>query len=1215
MADSTPNKIPQIKSSRLSYQSVLAFFLMFLALLLLVLLGRQLELRNQRFLQTRFEFETQRMTSAITTHVSNYTQLLRGAAGFFAGSNAVDRHEWHDYVDKLELDQNYKGMQGLGFALLIQPNQLTAHIKTIRATGLADYVVKPAGPRDIYTSIILLEPFSGRNLRAFGFDMFSEPNRRAAMQQARDSGATTLSAKVKLLQETDVDVQAGILAYHPVYVNGALLQTVEQRRAALRGWVYCPFRMNDLMEAVVLNDMVNIRLEIFDDNSLDPVNLLFDSGAKLDPKSEQSIQYLKPIITQVAMDGRSWTLRYTPLPGFIAYGKSGSDWIEWVGLSVIGVLIIIIIWAFMNTRRQAEQMADRLTVSLRTSEDQLRIVMESAQMAIFLADAGGHFTFVNDAALNSLGYNRQDLQGKLMSIILDGSELPRVPGYVEATLRGEQLIANWLLKPKIGSSILFELSTQLLPDGRLLAIGSDITHRKKAEDAQRKASIYARSLIEASLDPLVTISTQGKITDVNHATEILTGLNRETLIGSDFCRYFTVPEKAQLAYQRAFSNGSVKDFPLAIQNITGEITHVIYNASIYRNENGDVAGVVAAARDITERKRYEAELLAAREVAEKANTHKSEFLANMSHEIRTPMNAIIGLSQLMFSTALNQQQYDYLNKILGSSEHLLAILNDILDLSKIDANRLPIVIEEFDLNGVIHNLNSLFYVRAKEKFIEFSLQLADDVQCYLLGDAMRLQQILANLLSNSIKFTEQGFVRLVVSVVDKQQEYITLKFSIEDTGIGISFEQQKLLFQPFVQADSSITRRFGGTGLGLVISRKLVQLMDSDIHLISSLGKGSTFWFEVKFQIAKQIGEPPTRKLLRLCGPAQLQQAAAGLQNLRVLLVEDNLLNQQIAGEFLHNAGIQVATANNGQQALDLLADNEFDLVLMDIQMPVMDGLQATRQIKLQPQFENLPIIAMSAGVSAGEQEQCKLAGMIDFIPKPVDPLVMLEKLGKAVRLHGNLLPATLTSEANSVASELPSVLSLAELSDFSGFDKERLELLEITLKDHSKVLHNLFLFIDDFLDIEQEVDNLLEKNESQAVCIRLHALKGVAGNLGANQVASCADALEKVLRQGCEGVVERLEFNAAWQEVVETVQKQRFSMSNEMIQDKSVTLRHDLQELQALLTANKLVPALLINRFVNSFTGDSMETAIKVRKAVDNYDYDKALEILKLLQ
>jgi len=213
------------------------------------------------------------------------------------------------------------------------------------------------------------------------------------------------------------------------------------------------------------------------------------------------------------------------------------------------------------------------------------------------------------------------------------------------------------------------------------------------------------------------------------------------------------------------------------------------------------------------------------------------------------------------------------------------------------------------------------------------------------------------------------------------------------------------------------------------------------------------------------------------------------------------------------------------------------------------------------------------------------------------------------------LLPATLTSEANSVASELPSVLSLAELSDFSGFDKERLELLEITLKDHSKVLHNLFLFIDDFLDIEQEVDNLLEKNESQAVCIRLHALKGVAGNLGANQVASCADALEKVLRQGCEGVVERLEFNAAWQEVVETVQKQRFSMSNEMIQDKSVTLRHDLQELQALLTANKLVPALLINRFVNSFTGDSMETAIKVRKAVDNYDYDKALEILKLLQ
>lgn len=327
--------------------------------------------------------------------------MLRGASGFFAASESVSRKEWQSYVEKLDLDQNYKGLQGIGFSMVIQPHQLQEHIKTLRNEGFTDYVIKPEGTREVYSSIVYLEPFSGRNLRAFGYDMYSEATRRKAMDLARDTGATAITGKVQLLQETKIDVQAGILAYHPVYANGAVLQTVEQRRAALRGWTYSPYRMKDLMETALQDELTNVRLEIFDEQSMEPEALLFDSAAKLERLADQTLPNLPPIVTRVEMEGRYWTLRYTPLPGFAIYANNGGDWVEIAGLSFIALLMMMITWAFVNTRRRAEKLAAGLTASLRKSEDQLRIVMESAQMAIFLADATGHLTFVNDSALKA----------------------------------------------------------------------------------------------------------------------------------------------------------------------------------------------------------------------------------------------------------------------------------------------------------------------------------------------------------------------------------------------------------------------------------------------------------------------------------------------------------------------------------------------------------------------------------------------------------------------------------------------------------------------------------------------------------------------------------------------------------------------------------------------------------------------------------------------
>jgi PAS domain S-box-containing protein len=519
---------------------------------------------------------------------------------------------------------------------------------------------------------------------------------------------------------------------------------------------------------------------------------------------------------------------------------------------------------------------------------------------------------------------------------------------------------------------------------------------KKLEEftySLKLASQYSLSLIEASRDPLFTISPEGKITDINNASINITESTREQLIGTDFFEYFTEPVKARDIYKQVFAEGFVADYPLTIRD--GKLTDFLFNGSVYKDEFGKVVGVVVVARDITDHNRIEKELIEAKvfaelateiaiesknkaeeatKIAENAVKSKQQFLSNMSHEIRTPMNAIIGFTKVLLKSGLTLKQKEYLNAIKLSGDSLIVLINDILDLAKVDSGKMAFEQKPFKMASSISAMIHLFETKILEKNLQLVKKYDSNIPKVLVGDAIRLHQIILNLVSNAVKFTTKGKITVSVQLLYEDEEKVTVEFAITDTGIGIPEDRIKSIFENFQQATSDTSRLYGGTGLGLAISKQLVESQGGSISVKSKPKEGSTFSFILPFMKTNAEAE------LEI----EIKKLNVEVKNIKVLVVEDIALNQLLMKTLLDDFGFEHDIAGNGKIAIEKLQNKTYDIILMDLMMPEMNGFEATEYIRYEMNSQ-IPIIALTADVTTTDLQKCKNVGMNDYIAKPID--------------------------------------------------------------------------------------------------------------------------------------------------------------------------------------------------------------------------------------
>ncbi|MFQ5642279.1 MAG: response regulator, partial [Thiogranum sp.] len=1073
-----------------------------------------------------FESAAANHSDAIQFGVKSYLESLYHIRSGFNASSFIDRAEFRLLVER-DLQQ-FPGLIALEWLpLVLDKDRERVETETRQQLG-GDFFfadkdsrggIQPAPQRERYFPVLYAEPVE-LNRPILGYDPGGNPERLNILLRAARENRPIASGRIRLIQAGQ-DIYGTAVAL-PIYADMPLMETPETRLAALKGFAVAVFEFGPMIETILEQHTSPAGLElVFEDTSApDNEKFLYHHLARVDTdQGEQPVtgpgNDPRKSVRKIEFANRPWTITaYAADPGLYPSWNPGSLWLP-LGAFVLSLALA----AYL--RRAA--LRERERARLLTYQSAL---LNAIPIPIFVKDIHTVFTTCNEAFEQTFGIRRADLVGKT---VLD---LDFIPAQEQQKLQ--------------------QADMELLREG---------------------------------------------------------GFRQEER---------TLP----------YADGMDHD--------------VMYWRTTFDIARGEPGGMIGGLVDVTELKSLQAKLERATLIAESASRAKSDFLANMSHEIRTPMNAVIGLTHLALNTDLDNRQRDYLNKISGSAKALLGIINDILDFSKIEAGKLDVENIPFDLHGeVLENLANIISLKAGEKGTELIFDFDSDLPFALVGDPLRLGQILINLMNNAVKFTDGGDITLRIRMLEQDEDSVLLHFSVSDTGIGMSEEQQSRLFQSFTQADSSTTRKFGGTGLGLTISKRLVEMMGGEIGVESEAGKGSTFWFtsrlgkadpgqlqstkhieaeignlrvlviddnptarltlrrhldtfgftseeagggaeairmlesaapsfdlvlsdwkmpeldgiEVARQIGnnKRIGKIPAilmvtafdrEELLRNKGDAPIkgvlvkpvspstlldgileafgkgaarrqgsgtEQLPAHVIGARILLVEDNEINQQVAQEILASAGAQVTLAGNGRECLDaLLAQPDyFDAVLMDIQMPVMDGHQATREIRRDPRFSKLPVLAMTASVMVSDQEEARAAGMDDHIAKPIDVKELFEVLGRWIRVPEQR--RTPPSPEQPAQGGTDTMTGADELPDLPGIDT-RAGLARVA--GNTKLYRNILRkFRDSQAHAGDDVMTALEQGDHETAQRLAHTLKGIAGNVGASGLQEAAGRLERAIK------------------------------------------------------------------------------------------------------
>ena len=1064
----------------------------------------------------------ERLSGEIGRGVVQPVYGLKGVRGVYAASKSVERLEFRAFAESRDLLSEFPGVLGFGFIQRVRREDLEKFIAAERADAAPEFAVRTAGDApDLYV-VKFIDPLAS-NRAAFGYDVGSEPTRRAAVERAVRTGEPAITGPVVLVQ--DERNRRGVLYVVPVFRHGVEPQTPAEREAALEGLVFSPVIPELIFENIIRETDGMVHVAVFDGEAGDHGNLIYDSAAvataRGDAAKPDGARFFHDV-RRFAVAGRTWTLVVNSTALFDATVDRTVPAVVGVGGTLVSVLAALVILTLGRGRARALALAREMTASLRTSEAEARrlsLVASRTSNAVILTDAAGRIEWVNEGFGRITGYELAEVRGRTPGSFLQGAETD--PATVELMRQGMRSGTGFSVEVrnygKSGQPYWLAIEVQPLraDDGRptgFMAIESDITARRQAEQQlaaseQRLGAITAQApgaffqfevspegrrsfpFLSAGFkdlfgrEPAEAMAKSALVFTAVHpedGPQIKAGIGEAVRAGTDWNATFRIVTpagverwvNARSAYS-ARSDGTKVWFGLLT-----DISELQQARSAAEDLNRQLKHAIG------EEQRAAAE-------AVRASRAKSQFLANMSHEIRTPMNGVIGMTSLLLDTSLTPAQREFTEIIRSSGDSLLTVINDILDFSKIESGHLELEKEVFDLRDCVEGTLDVLAPRAAQKGIDLFYEIVGDVPAELSGDTTRLRQILVNLIGNALKFTDRGEVELTVTTEPAPAGAIGLRFAVRDTGIGIPPEAQQRLFKSFSQVDASATRRFGGTGLGLAISKRLAELMSGRMWVESEPGRGSTFFFTV--QVAPVAsGRRTVRAFVR-----------PQLAGKHLLVVDDNATGRRILSALGKKWGLQVTALATGTEAVAKIAAGElFDLAILDMQMPDMDGIMLAGKLRRLPGGADLPLLLLTSLGQRDEGEANQLFAA--RIAKPAKPAQIFEAIlrlfvspdeiepataGPTIRVAGETQPERVLLAEDNAVNQKVAMHMLANLGYRADIAANGLEVLAaLRQQDYDVILMDMQMPEMDGVEAAKEVMRLRPERNDRPWIIALTA-------------------------------------------------------------------------------------------------------------------------------